>query len=495
MKTLSEVITWLSQPDHISIILVEVESVSVGGSPTTLYLSTKPFTSTATDTPANKYYEACIRGGLSFNETIDLEGAASIGFGDLEVDNTNGVRDSWLNYIWANRTIKAYIGDPRWTRNDYYLIFTGVVSDLISRDLNTLNIVLLNKLEKLNRPISETTLGGTSNNKDRLKPLLFGECFNIEPLRTYPTPESLEYMVHDGAIEDILEVRDNGLPVSITKSIGTGTFTLNQSPYGTITASVQGSKPTTYYDNAAELIKNIVKNYGPANTRFTDSDISLTNFSSFASANTQSLGIYISDTENVLDVCQNLAASIGASLVVTHDGLLKLVKLEIPGAGSYTTIYPEDILFEELYIADRPFVKAAVKLNYCKNWRTQEKSSLAGAVLDEHIPIMEEEWYSSTAEDATVKANYLITDEPEAIDTLLVNSTEATTEATRRLNIWKSPRSIVNVTCFAKMLTVELGDFVTIVHPRYGYTSGVNGIVISATRDWVAGTATLGVLI
>ena len=57
MKTLPEIVLWLKQPDHIRIILVEVEDILNGGT-APIYLSNKAFTSTATDTPANTYYEA-----------------------------------------------------------------------------------------------------------------------------------------------------------------------------------------------------------------------------------------------------------------------------------------------------------------------------------------------------------------------------------------------------------------------------------------------------
>ena len=494
MTTQAEVISWLKQPDHIRIILVEVQGiVEVPGG--TLYLSNKPYTSTSSDTPASTYYEACITGGISFSESIDLEGAPTIGYGDLEIDNTAGVRDAWLNYVWANKYVNIYIGDPRWARNNFYQIFSGLVTDIASRDLNRLNIILLNKLERLNRPIYETVLGGSGQNADRVKPLLFGECFNVEPLLTDSVPNTLQYMVHDGNIEDIIEVRDNGVPVSITKTLASGTFNLVRSPAGQITASVQGCKPTTYLTKIPELIQHIVTTYGPSNTRFSISDIDTTNFTSYNTTYTQPVGIYCKDRENILDVCNRLASSIGGALTVSSSGLLKLTRLTVPTSNGVTwNIGAEDVEVDSFYISDKPPVKGAIKIAYCKNW-TPQNSGLATGLPSVDVPVFEKDWYYSDATDGTTLSTYKLTDEPIAEETMLITTTTANTEATRRLALWSTPRYIVSLTCYAHMLPVELGDGVNMTHFRYAYTGGKTGTIISIERDWIAGRVVLGVLV
>ena len=284
MKTLEQVKAWLKVPSHIRVILVKVEGV--GNAPSsTFYLSSKPYVTTGSDTPANYPFDTCIIGGVSFNGELSNDGSASIGYGDIEIENTGGTRDSWLNYIWANKRITIYIGDPSWSFSDFYSIFTGVVSDLSVRDISTLNLILVDKSQKLNFPISEDILPVEDQPDDSevLIPLTFGECFNVTPTKTNRIPNELEYQVHNGPIEDIIEVRDNGVPVSITKDLANGRFRLNQSLYGQLTCSVQGSKPTIggYRNDPASIIYNILKNYGPAESRLTDSDIDLTSFNSF----------------------------------------------------------------------------------------------------------------------------------------------------------------------------------------------------------------------
>ena len=124
------------------------------------------------------------------------------------------------------------------------LMFDGIIEDLQARDRNVLNLVIRDKLQRLNTPVTETLLVAAPANKDRLIPVLLGECHNIEPLLT--NPATLEYQVHGSAMEDFIEVRDNGVVVSVTESVSTGKFTLSAALKGTITCSAQGDKPSTY---------------------------------------------------------------------------------------------------------------------------------------------------------------------------------------------------------------------------------------------------------
>lgn len=162
MTTKAELIAWLKNPDSIRTVLVEVSDVKVysGGSwtSTTIYLSNRTFTSSTTDTPQSQFYDPCISGGVSFSESISLDGGISISYGDIEVSNYDGSKDAWLNYVWVNKSIKVYIGDPRWNRADFYQVFDGLVADISSRDRASLNLILVDKLQRLNNPISEETI-------------------------------------------------------------------------------------------------------------------------------------------------------------------------------------------------------------------------------------------------------------------------------------------------------------------------------------------------
>lgn len=499
MKSLEEVKTWLKTPSHIRIILVKVEGV--GNSPSTFYLSSKPFVTSASDSPANTAFDACIVGGVSFNGQLSSDGTANVGFGDIEIDNTKGVKDSWLNYIWTNRNITVYIGDPNWTFNDYYIIFKGMVSDLASRDRNTLNLILVDKSQKLNNPISEQVLAtAQADNSEVLVPLTFGECFNVSPVVTNRLPNVLEYQVHNGPIENIIEARDNGVPVSITKDLANGRFTLDQSLYGQLTCSVQGAKVGgVYYNNVPDLIKIIVKNYGPVSARLTDADIDSASFANFpfsAETSVQPVGVYCTSRENLYDICSQLANSIGARLVFNNLGLLQLIKYDIPapGTSTYTTITAEDIEHNAISIEDKQPVKAATKLAYCKNWTVQE-SGLANGLPIDHADLFCKEWLYVNNTNASAVTNYSLDTQPEQEDTLLINGAGAALEAARRTALTSTARTVYRVLAYPHLLFINLGDSVRLYNDRFGLSDGDLGTVVSVDKDWLAGRVTIGILV
>lgn len=492
MKTLEQIIDWLKDPNHISTILVEV--LDVPGTSQNLYLSNKPFISASTDTPANKSYTPCIIGGISFTESLSLNGSVNISYGDVELDNTNGIRDSWFAYIWANKVINIYIGDVTWVKDDFRIIFSGIINDISSRNLSSLNLIITDKLQRLNNPISEQLMPTINTTNDVLIPLTFGEVFNVTPILTDNVVNTLEYQVHNGPVEDIIEVRDNGIPVSITKNIAEGKFQLNQSSYGQITCSIQGHKDVTYYNDIANIIHEIVTKYGPANTRLTDYDIDLSNFGTFSAANTEPVGVYVKAGENILTTCNQLAISIGAQLAMTSTGYLRLIKLSIPGTGTSYSIGANDIEEDSINISDKPEIRASTKIAYCKNWTTQQ-GSIAAGVPSQNISLFETEWLYTTEVNSTTQTDYKLTTEPAEEQTLLIQKLDAEDEATRRNALWDTPRFIYSVKAYAHMLPIELGDAVTLTDTRFGLESGKTGIVVNISRNWLAGRITLGVLI
>ena len=306
MKTVSEMVAWLKTPSHIKCTLVDILEVSVAGTPTTINLSSMPYSS------GGITYNASVVGGLNFTESLNAEGTISVNFGSLNLVNVYGANDQFLSYVWNRRPIKIYLGDPSWPKADFILIFDGLVQELTTNSENELSLLLFDKLQRLNDALTEKTLSDLPANTytEQIKsglpnkvllPLLFGECFNIQPLfvdnGTTPTPDTgYIYMVNDGPIEGIIEARDTGVPITVDVDLARGLITLRNNPAGTITCSVQGNNTGGYSNTIPGIITKIVKNYGNSSNRFVDSEIDFTDFSSPSRA----VGIYCSDRLNTL---------------------------------------------------------------------------------------------------------------------------------------------------------------------------------------------------
>jgi len=483
---------WLKDPAAVRVVLIEV-GVQVGGLETTRYLSTRPYVTAPTDSPANQYYEPIVTTGFSFTEQLDIDGEGGLSVGDIEIANYNGERDSWLDDVWDNHTLKAWIGDPRWARSDFQMIFNGVVATLGSKSREVLNLSLRDKLQYLNTPITDKTIGGTGQNKDDIISLTFGEVHNVTP--QLKDAAQLKYQVHDTAIEGIIEIRDNGLPVSASVDASTGTFLLTRSSAGDITVSVQGDKGDgTYRNTISKLIQRIVTSYGQADSRFTAADLDMDNLNAFHLSYPQPVGIYADGRTNVLELCQSIAASVGAQLVMSRLGQLRLIQLQIPGNGTPVIVGPEQMVERSLKIKSRPLVKSAVKIGFNKNWTVQE--GLLTNIPDEHKRLFGQEWLTATATSTEVQAAYKLNAAPVQQDTMLLRRVDAQVEAQRQLDIWKVARTVFEFEGTADLLSsLELGSAITITNRRFGLQNGKTGIVVSLTPNWLNGHVTVGVLV
>ncbi|MDC8758583.1 hypothetical protein [Janthinobacterium fluminis] len=484
-------LAWLKSPAAIPIVLIEVEA-RVAGAETTRYLSTGSYVTAPTDTPANTCYEAIVSTGLEFSEQLSLSGEAGLSAGDIEIHNPAGVRDGWANDVWANRPIRAWVGDPGWPRADFRMIFNGIVADIAPKGADKLALKLRDKLQRLNTPVSEAKLGGATPNADALLPLCWGETHNVTPLLS--DPGTLEFQVHGGAVERIDEVRANGVPVSATLDNGRGKFTLKvANASAAVTVSLKGETAGGYRNTVAALVQRIVTGYGKAADRFTAADLDSANLAAFEAAHPQPVGLYLSGRTNVLNACQMLANSLGAQIAMSRLGRLRLIQLALPGAGMPTAIHPWHMVDGTLAPTSRTAVAAAVKLGFCKNWTVQDK--LDTGIPVQHKDLYKSEWLTTTRADAAVQALYRLDAEPVQQDTLLLRKVEADAEAERRLALWRVPRTIYEFEGTPEMMALELGQAVTLHHRRYGMAGGAPGVVVSLAPNWLNAHVKVGVLV
>jgi len=489
----AQVLAWLKSSAAYRVVLIEA-AVQIGGVESVVYLATKPFTTGPGDAPANTTYLPIATVGRLFTERLLLDGEGGLSAGELELENVGGARDAWAGpgYIWNNRAIKAYIGDVRWGRADFRMIFNGIVADIAPRGRQALALKLRDKMQRLNTPVSEAKLGGTGEQRDALLPIALGQVFNVTPLLI--NAAILKYQVHAGAIDSIIEVRDNGAPVAFTPGLAAGTFQLQSAPAGVVTASVRGAAAGGYVDTAAQLVKRLVTGYGKESDRFADADLDLANIAAFDAVHQQSLGVYSTARQNVLAACQMLLGSVGAQLVMSRLGLARLIKVALPGAGTPVVIRPEHMVDGTLQPAARTDVVGAVKLGFARAWTVQDAGILAN-LPEVHKALFAEEWLSTTKTDAATLATYRLNAEPVQIDTMLLTRGDADAEAQRRLDLWKVPRTTYEFEGVPELLSLELGQAVTVYAPRFGMDAGVTGIVISLAPDWETGRVTVGFLV
>lgn len=516
---------WLEDQNAVILILVEAY-VNILGVDTPIYLSNRPYVTTS----ASISFLPVLNNSISFSEKISLDSSISMSFGDIEVTNYNGEFDIWLKeeYIWVNRPIKVFVGDPSWStnsiediNNDFLTVFTGIIADIDSKDRDSINIRVRDKLERLNTPISENILGDTYYNgvgtgqstQSNIRPIIFGEVHNIIPLMY--DPSLLKYIINDGDMELLIELRDNAaplythngtivtLPFGASTDLSTGTFTLSQKLFGTLTASAQGVKKSinwsthtienTYVNTIVDIITIIAMEYGKSYSRLLTTDIDWENLSAFNNVNPIPIGIYISSKTNALEVCQSIASSVGAQVYMNRLGKLQLLRLGDYTTGVINEINDDDILHHSLHISEKTEVLAAIKIGYCKNWTVQ--TGLTTGIPDKHKELFSEEDSITTENDTIVSDIYKLNIEPDEIPTLLITKIDAINESIRRLNMFKYPRIVYSFTGTSKLLSLVLGQQVTLYHNRFNLSEGKQGQVIGLTPKWSDSTIEVEVLI
>lgn len=483
---------WLADQNALRVVLIEV-GVLTGGTEQTRYLADRAYTTGDGDTPAHTpYLPRVVKQDVVTNEALSTSSDATMTLGEVSLFNGDRALDSWLLDIWTNRALRIYLGDARWARGDFRLVFDGLVAEVSSKSRDKISFKVRDKLQALNAAVSEAKLGGTGTNKDSTLPLTFGEVFNIEPLMI--DQATLTYQYHIGASEEVIEVRDDGIPVSITPDAANGKFKLNQSPAGNITADVQGDKSSgAYVNTVAKIVQVLTTGYGPATTRFTVGDLDATNLAAFDTAYPQPVGLHLADRTNVIEACKQVADSVGAQMTVSRLGKLRLFQVDLSNLTPAFDIYPKHMVEHDLHLADTMPVSGAVKLGFCLNNSVQTDLKTSITALDKQDYALD--YLTETVTDATTIANHRLTGDPVQENSLLLRRTDANAEALRRLALRKVARRLYQFDAFSELLQLELGQHVRLHHPNFNLGAGVAGMVVSLSAKWSLGRVTVGVLI
>lgn len=481
-------VTWLKRDGAARALLVEA-TVYSGGVEAVRTMSNRAFISGPIDSPAHAAYDDIIVGVPRFSSQLSelFTGKSLPTWGDVEVINESGVRDSWLNDAWDGRAVRLYLGDPAWPKSDYRRVLDGTIGDIYAPAQNRLALKLRDKTWAMNAPIQTSLIGGFTVNEDQPIPLCFGQCFNVEPLLIVAATH--QYQVHDGAIEAITAVRDNGLAVAYTADVATGTFTLSAAPAGRITADVKGAKPGgVYLTKCADIINHIVT----TRTQLTIDDIDVTNFTAFNSVAPQILGVYIRNRENIIPILDQLTAAVGGFWTFSRDGFLRLGRLESPSGTPVLELEADDIRERQFVCTGRALPIQTLRLGYARNY-TPQADGLAGAVTEANRALYASEYQVATTTNVGIETTHLLARNPDLDATLLVDASEAATEASRRAALYSQVRGIYEIGVWTAPLRVNLGEVVKITHPRFGFAAGVLAVVVGLDEEPARGRVTLRV--
>lgn len=422
---------WLWQPDANPVVLVDC--VHTAG---TRRISTYPYTTRPNDTPANETYDDMIVGGVTIAAAIGSnQTVGSLEFFALEGEEAF----EWGSY-------QMWIGDIAWPFAQFAPLAAGTIKKATRPDLKRLRLEFADPSELLKTPVL------TAKTNDDLTPLVLGSALNISPI------------VEDASIAKyrasyltctIIEVRDNGVPVSKIDHAN-GSFTLIANPVGQVTVDAANA-----YDTVPAACAYLAGLKG----------VNLQGTVNFTAAQTTAkIGMYITDAGvTIWDAINELCASIGAFPRFNELGQFELVHIPHAGAAS-VTLENDDILKRSASQQD-VLDKASVQLNYRKNWTPQTQLAASVSVADR-------DFYAKAFTQIDVANSN--TKDKQIIDTLLTDPAQANAEATRRAVHWSANRETWRVSAVLPALTVQLGQRIGL--DIEGVIVGKVGTVVSWTK-------------
>ena len=274
--------------------------------------------------------------------------------------------------------------------------------------------------------------------------------------------------------------------------LGGGYFRLGAPPAGQVTADVtEGANAAAR--TTGQLFAKVLQRAGKVAGDWSASDVT-----ALDAALPAVTGFWTADPTTFADTLDLLAATAGGWWGVDATGVYRIKQLLAPSGTPVLSLTANDLL--------RPLALKAVTddsrglpawrsiLRYSQNYTVQSGAAVAGVVTDDRRNFLSLQWREARSEMASVTALHRLA--PEVVEeTLLLNANDATTEVARR----QVMRSILRhryelvLQLNDETKALDLGDVVSLTHPRYGLSAGALFRIIGIEPDAMARTLTLQV--
>ncbi|MDK2124498.1 hypothetical protein [Parachitinimonas caeni] len=532
----AEFLAWLRSGAR-RVVLIEARPFD-GQAEHPIYLSQGGYTSGPADIPPNQPYADLATVPRFKGELGDsLDGVAVPAWGDIEVLNALGEFDHWLGWSWDKRPVALYVGAPDWPRAAFRPVLVGVLTDIAVKDGATLTLKIADRQQLFNTPVStrsladpeplgglvwqilggepvtsidavdddgrlvsfaaEPALGrfslaappvgrlnvrftGGNASGGTLLPIPLGAVFNV-------TPPLLNgglhrYLLADGPVQAVTACRDDGAPLPFTLDAANGRLTLNSAPTGTFTLDLQGRTDNGPWPHTvASLSRFLLQRYAG----LTDAELDLASFARLDTDCPQTVGIWLADRTNLLDVLDSLLRSVGAWLWPDRNGRVRVGRLMAPTQASLQ-LGPDDLdARRELRLLRRRLPARSVSLRYRHNY--QPLTNVREATPDADKAALRQAWQRLPLRQSTP---YQGAEDLEP-ETCLMNIHDARTEAARRLLARRGVQSVWELPTLLAPLTMQIGDAVQFGAVRY--LAGRFGVVVGIDEALTDNQTTLQV--
>ncbi len=258
---------------------------------------------------------------------------------------------------------------------------------------------------------------------------------------------------------------------------------LGSSANGVVTCdAVQGAAASDR--TVAQILKQLLLDAGIAS-----GDINAGDVTALDTACSYEVGFWASHESEltIASVMDEVASSIGAWYGQDRTGVFRMGRVIAPTGTSVATLTPLEIIKLDRAASsdDGKGVPAyRVNLGY-QRYFTRQEDGLPSGVSDVRRAALREEYRRTSDSDTSVQTAHLLAVELD-FDTLLISASDAATECTRRLGIYKVRRDRLEVRAAfdaALAALLDMGVEVTVEVPRFGYDAGKQFLIIGVRTD------------
>ena len=471
--------TWLQQLSNgrgNPVVLIEADHYD-GDSEETLYLSDAGYIDPEDIDSPN--YAPVILGEVTIDESID----ASI-IGAIEIFNIN---DAWRDFQFIGYDFRVYFGDKSWPRSDFRLQGYNKVEDFTSPRPDRYRF----EFRDLRSMYFDQLVNGNGLGASAGLPFVFGRVFNMEPLRA----SSTRFVFYTPAIVcDIAEVRDNGVPVTISDADfnpdGTGDgleieLTLSSSPSGRVTLDIRDTPWGTSGGYDGTLGPNMYFLLQKMNQYI---QIPIPLGDTVADVEEYDIGYVFYQYGTVDQMLREMCSSLGLNPRINKAGELDLIQIS-DGGTSTRQVFDGNIRgYMSIDVREPPYKQ--LEIGYQRNWAVQNTNELAGSVSAADNRLYTRE-YSYDIESRTLTGYPFVLNSKR--DTLIYKSADAGTELDRCWNLRDVERQQWSFKGDATFIADEIADTITINHQDYGLSAGADFVILKNRKNLTTLSCQVGV--
>jgi len=476
----------------------------------------------STDTPASTLIEGRLINPGTVQRSMFKDaaafGAIEAGYGAAVLLNSDGGLDSWRSYYLAGNEYEVFALTAAGEPSSSWTSVLKLRMRFVQLGLDTMTIALRDRLQELETPLAKNFFAGTGGLEGQSyvanvrKPWGVGDCFMCEPIFIdAPGGTHLVYVVSENAFDSATigrQDRYGGTNLSRDANYASEAALFSTPPTGAsyakrwpaggalaIGAARSGSitSDISFGGTTDKLVHRCLEACA-LRAGISSGDISSADLTALDASPTINAGYYVRDAETALSVMTKLANGGGLWFGFDRAGVLRFGKVDTY-SGSAAYAFTEHNTVEGGIVRDVSGGLTApiwsLTLRWRKRWRPLDNLKDTALITGQDLMMP---WDEVTVTDSTTKTNnphaQSVVRDSYCMNLDLVAA--PSTEASRQLTLFKALRAVYRVTAriSAALLSVDLGNTVSLTHSRFGLTSATNFKVIGSEFDFGADRVT-----